>query len=132
MANSIQIGDEGVALRMTIYTSEDETTAYDLSGAGNLKMILGAPDGEVITLTSSNGVGFATDGSDGIVSYAIEAAATHDPTNSTPVIHTAGDWEMQIEWTQSGSTRRSTVATFEVKANIETQETDLTDEGDNE
>ena len=122
MADFIQLGDEGVNLRVIVYEDEDETTIFDVSGApeASLKVWLGAPDGEVIELdNATNGVAFATDGSDGIIQYAIEDAATHDAVDGTPVLHIAGDWNIQAEWTQGGDIRHSTVAQFEVRENVE-------------
>lgn len=124
MADFIQLGDEGINIQVTVYEDEEETTRFNLSSVSDttLVMWLGAPDGEIIELTNTtNNVVFATDGSDGVIQYAIETAAVHDPDDGTPVLHISGDWNVQVGWTDGGNSRRSTVTQFEVRANIVSQ-----------
>lgn len=121
MADTIQLGDEGISIRLVVYEDEEKTIAHNMVAvdASSLKLWLGAPDGEVILLTyADNGVDFESNGSDGVITYATEDAATHDPENETPLLHVSGIWNVQAEWIRNGSIKRSQVEQFEVLANI--------------
>lgn len=110
MADFMQQGEEGVLIKVTVY-QEDEETPYDLSGGSvaSVEMWLGPPGGEKIAVDSGDGVQFTTDGSDGIVEYAVQAGD----------IFVDGTWNVQIAWTEGGLQRYSSVTSFTVAANIE-------------
>ena len=105
MATSMQQGDTGVVLTITVY-QENGTTKWDLSGATVTKqIILGPPAGSAKVYDAS----FVTDGTDGALSY----------TTTDDDIDVPGTWNIQAYWVDSGEDRRSTVTTFEVLENIE-------------
>lgn len=102
-ANSMQVGDVGVPIRLTVYKKSDNTIEK-LDLATNLLMYLQDPDGNVVSKTAV----LVGDGSGGQVEYVTEAG----------VIDQDGTWIAQLGFTLGGFVGRSTTASFEAKDNL--------------
>lgn len=107
MATTMQKGDTGVVIILTVY-DDDGVTPWNLSVATATKqIILGPPAGSAKTVDAT----FTTDGTDGKLQYATVSGD----------IDVAGTWSVQAYWIDAGNSneRRSTVTTMEVFGNVE-------------
>ena len=89
---NIYVGDYGQPVEATIL-DVDTNAAQDISGYTTLQMIFTKADGTPLTKTA----GFKTDGTDGIISYTVEAG----------VLSVVGIWDIRGR-VQSGSAQLTT------------------------
>lgn len=100
---AIQINDVGTVFRLTVIECTTQAP-LDLSSANPMTVVFKKPDGATLTKT---GV-WATDGTDGIVTY----------TTIAGDIDQVGNWYVQAAVTVPGGSFRSSVALFRVESNL--------------
>lgn len=97
MTDLLYTGDIGTQLRISLLDGEGP---LDISGATDKSLLLRKPSGTCLTKTPT----FATDGSDGVLVYSLEAG----------VLDESGTWQIQARVTLPNGTWSSARASFGV------------------
>lgn len=100
-ADEIRVGDVGTVFSLTI---SDGSAAVDISSATTKQILFQKPDGTKLTKDAN----FATDGSDGIITYAAIAGD----------LDSAGYWQIQAYIVMPAGTWKSDINRFLVHSNL--------------
>jgi hypothetical protein len=105
-AHNVQTGSLGVEVRLEVTDFEGNTydlSSYTLTDDGN-GAIIKKPSGETV----DKSLNFVTDGTDGLVRFYTSASDTDE----------LGRYELQAEFSKTGTNWRTEVGEFFVKSNL--------------